>query len=706
MFKTAASLLKSLGTTLVLLLLLIPVVSLRADQADSAYGCTPKVFSATATWYDNSSLGLSACHYSDPTLPGGSSRASQYYAAAATHLYDDGICGACAEITDSGNGKKVTVMVTDECPAASNPTHCYSGSNHLDISVNAFTQLEAQSVGVFNITWKVVPCPLAYLNVKGQNGANLSYQFKSGASSGWAAIIIRDYIMPIKSVEYCTGSGSGCSAAAWQRSYNGWVPSGTWNSFYLRITDKSGNQRNFGPISCCSPVGTDSKTETSSVYGNVPGGQMPGCVVGTPTFTPASSFTSTATPTYTRTLTASPTLTFSASRTPSPSLTVTPTLTLSSTRSASPTATLSSTGTRSATPTATLSSTPAYSSTFTPTATRSATPSSTLTSTPAATLTFTVTATRSATPAASFTFTRTASPTATLSSSPTLTVTPAGTFTFTRSATPSSTLSATPVGTATFTRTASPTATLTVSATLTSTPAGTLTFTRSATPSSTLSATPLGTATFTRTATSTATLTPLASATHTPTVTPTSTLSPPYTATDTPTLSATPSISATSSATASHTPTLTSTSTSTFTSGPSSTSTATPSLTRTATPTLTQSPVVTATFSPTQGAAPPTALPSGELVIDESVPLPDPNPNSLAILLRGDCEDLHLKIYTPAMALVLEQHSGPKASGWTRWTLPSEWSHGLAPGMYYGALVAKRGTQTSQRKLVRLLILR
>lgn len=287
-----------------LITLCLGAAPLRADQADIAYGCTPKVFSSTITYYDNAPLGLSACHYSDPTLPGGAAKANQYYAAVATHLYDDGVCGACAEITDSGNGKKVTVMITDECPAASNPTHCSSGSNHLDISQNAFGQLEALGVGVFNATWKVVPCPNAYMNVKSQNGANLTYQFKSGASSGWATLIIRDYIMPIKSVQYCSGLGTGCSAAAWQRSYNGWVPSGSWSTIYLRITDKGGNVRDFGPISCCSPMGTDAKTETSAVYGNIPGGQMPGCgaaATATPTDTPLG--TSTNTPNWTKTAT-------------------------------------------------------------------------------------------------------------------------------------------------------------------------------------------------------------------------------------------------------------------------------------------------------------------------------------------------------------------------------------------------------------------
>lgn len=284
-----------------------------ADQPDTNYDCTPATFSTqtggpgvgqsvTVTWYDNGPLGLSACHYSDPTLPGGSTKASQYYAAVSSHMYDDNICGACAEITDKSNGNKVTVMITDECPKASNATHCSDGSYHLDISQNAFDDLRPLVTGVFDVSWKVVPCPNNFLNVKGQNGANLTYQFKSGASAGWATIIIRDYVMPIDTVEYCSGPGTGCSQAAWQRPYNGWVPTGSWSNFYLRITDKSGNQQNFGPIACCSPAGLDSKTETQAVYGNVPGGQMPGCgPVATATRTRTPLGTNTHTPNWTAT---------------------------------------------------------------------------------------------------------------------------------------------------------------------------------------------------------------------------------------------------------------------------------------------------------------------------------------------------------------------------------------------------------------------
>ena len=497
----------SLGKKALLLATLIVAAATRlaADQADSAYSCTPKTFSSTVTWYDNSTLGLSACHYSDPTLPGGTTEATQFYAAAATHLYDDAICGACALITDSANGKSVTVMVTDECPAATNVQWCSAGSNHLDLSEHAFTQMEAASVGDFNVTWHVVPCPLSFLNVKGQNGANLTYQFKSGASSGWATLIIRDYIMPIKTVEYCTGNGSGCAAATWQRSYNGWVPpSGTWSTFYLRITDKGGNQKSFGPLSCCSPVGTDSKTETNSVYGNLTGGQMPGCVSGT------STYTSTATPSGTVT------------RTPTPS----------STRTSTPqaTSTYSSTPTSSSSPTSSSTATPAASGTST--ATRSATLTSTITATP--------------TPSSSSTPTATAEPSATSSStgSPTRTATPLVTSTSTHTATPPSTGTSTvtpgPSSTNSSTRTSSPTSTGT--STVTPGPSSTSSSTRTSSPTSTASGT--GTSTITQGPSATSSATRTAS----PTSTGTSTITPGPSATSSATRTSTPTASATSTA--------------------------------------------------------------------------------------------------------------------------------------------------------------
>jgi expansin (peptidoglycan-binding protein) len=646
---------------------------LTADQADSAYSCTPKTFSSTVTWYDNSTLGLSACHYSDPTLPGGTTEATQFYAAAATHLYDDAICGACALITDSANGKSVTVMVTDECPAATNVQWCSAGSNHLDLSQHAFTQMEAASVGDFNVTWHVVPCPLSFLNVKGQNGANLTYQFKSGASSGWATLIIRDYIMPIKTVEYCNGSGSGCSAATWTRSYNGWVPpSGTWNTFYLRITDKGGNQKNFGPLSCCSPAGTDSKTETNSVYGNLTGGQMPGCVSGTNTYTstitPTDTLTRTPLPTSTRTITPLPTSSYSS----------TPTSSSSPTRTSTPANT--STGTN--TPQSSPSSTP----------TRSATPTSSMTPASTGTDTITATDTSSATPAASSTSSSTASPTrtATLLSTSTGTDTPG----------PSSTSSST----------ASPTRTVT----LISTSTGTVTPGPSSTGSSTR--------TITAISTSTGTVTPGPSSTCSSTRT--------ITAISTSTDTVTPGPSSTCSSTPTPTRTITaiSTGTNTVTPGPSSTTTNTPkpSPTASATPTRTGSPtsgatstatLPTATASPTPSA---TAEPSvtaqaagrpGALAILKVVAAPNPlrgSSGSLYVDLQGEADSFDLRIYTRAMVEAYGTlHFSGRGPGWSSLSLPAGFTSQAPTGTYFLVLTGTRnGQNVKAPSAIKLVILR
>ena len=299
------------------------VPALLSAYADTDFDCSPTTFTGKITYYSydgsagDSSLGLAHCAYSQPTLPGGTTIGSQMFAAIASDLYSLDLCGACAEITSTSGhavGTKVTVMITDECPAATNPK-CGANSNHIDVSENAFKLINGNNIsdGEINVTWKVVPCPSNLINVKGQNGANLTYTFKDGASTGWAALIIRDFVMPIRSVEYCTGSGSGCTAATWQ-NYGVWTPTGSYSTFYLRITDKGGNVSNFGPISCCSPmksagdgVGGAGTTNTSSIYANLPGGQMIGCGVATatPTFTKTPT-TCVCSPTFTMTPTPTP----------------------------------------------------------------------------------------------------------------------------------------------------------------------------------------------------------------------------------------------------------------------------------------------------------------------------------------------------------------------------------------------------------------
>ena len=66
--------------------------------------------------------------------------------------------------------------MTNLCPDGE---HCHAGSNHLDLSSNAFTALATTESGVINVRWRYVPCTL-----NGGTG-NAKLIIKSGSSNGW-----------------------------------------------------------------------------------------------------------------------------------------------------------------------------------------------------------------------------------------------------------------------------------------------------------------------------------------------------------------------------------------------------------------------------------------------------------------------------------------------------------------------------------------
>jgi expansin (peptidoglycan-binding protein) len=111
------------------------------------------------------------CHYPTSSLP-------MHYAAMNTADYLAGaVCGACVEITNSQNGQKLTVLVADECPEASNKQWCFTGSHHIDLIEPAYRALNANNNPA--ITWKYVPC--------NSNGA-IQYYFDKAAKEGYLAV--------------------------------------------------------------------------------------------------------------------------------------------------------------------------------------------------------------------------------------------------------------------------------------------------------------------------------------------------------------------------------------------------------------------------------------------------------------------------------------------------------------------------------------
>jgi len=57
------------------------------------------------------------------------------------------LCGKQVKITNTNNGKTVTVTVADDCPTCLN-------DNSIDLSVGAFTQIATEEEGMVPISWE------------------------------------------------------------------------------------------------------------------------------------------------------------------------------------------------------------------------------------------------------------------------------------------------------------------------------------------------------------------------------------------------------------------------------------------------------------------------------------------------------------------------------------------------------------------------
>lgn len=62
---------------------------------------------------------------------------------------ESSLCGKQVEITNTNNGKTVTVTIADDCPTCTN-------GNSIDLSVGAFTQIATEAEGEVPIKWKFV----------------------------------------------------------------------------------------------------------------------------------------------------------------------------------------------------------------------------------------------------------------------------------------------------------------------------------------------------------------------------------------------------------------------------------------------------------------------------------------------------------------------------------------------------------------------
>lgn len=117
---------------------------------------------------------------------------------------------------------------------------------------------------------------------------------------------------------------------------------------------------------------------------------------------------------------------------------------------------------------------------------------------------------------------------------------------------------------------------------------------------------------------------------------------------------------------------------------------ATPSYTAQSTGSATDSPTASPTATRTQVfESSPTALPNGPLKIEQSLPLPNPNPRALSVKFSAPAGQVELRIYSAANTLLSHGQSGPYAGGWCLVPLPPEFLAGAGNGVYFYALLAK-----------------
>jgi expansin (peptidoglycan-binding protein) len=159
----------------------------------------------------NLATSMVACHYPSSTLP-------QYYGAMNEYDWNNsGVCGACVEITNSQNQKKLTVQITDECPYKGNEQWCKQGSHHIDLNGAAYGALGANNNPA--VTWKFAPCTPTgnikfyfdkavqqyYLAVTPMNFRNLLAKVEVQAKGTWTALTRTNY----GTYELSTGAGTG-----------------------------------------------------------------------------------------------------------------------------------------------------------------------------------------------------------------------------------------------------------------------------------------------------------------------------------------------------------------------------------------------------------------------------------------------------------------------------------------------------------------
>lgn len=109
----------------------------------------------------------------------------------AKYWENSALCGGCLKVT--GAKGSVIVRVVDSCPIDQPENDCGDTGADLDLSAQAFAQIDDPKKGKIEVTFELVAC-----TVQGP----MQYRFKEGSSQYWTAIQVRNIHIPVSKLEY------------------------------------------------------------------------------------------------------------------------------------------------------------------------------------------------------------------------------------------------------------------------------------------------------------------------------------------------------------------------------------------------------------------------------------------------------------------------------------------------------------------------
>ena len=297
-----------ISSFLFLFLGFISTLQAQIDYSTANYDSATYTYTTVATAY-TFSAGSGACGF---PAANDTDISAAINSATGEDDYQNGLaCGACAAVTVTGDAEAITVMIDNSCPSCTT-------ADQLDLTQQAWQALTGNTnYGQLNIQWKFVACPLSLM--AGDSSGDITYEWKSGCSSGYDPIQFMDSLFPIISVSYSTSdTGPFTSLVLGANGVGGnsyWGTSsgnlnGTTGPFYFDVTDGAGGSVTIGPLSVAS-CGTVSTT-TDQVPGPGPTATPTITLSPTKTSTPTETHTPsspTATPQFTYTPTIPPTAT-------------------------------------------------------------------------------------------------------------------------------------------------------------------------------------------------------------------------------------------------------------------------------------------------------------------------------------------------------------------------------------------------------------